>query len=134
MMDETQCYPPKPDKLWSGLETTHFSVANHSRWRSLRDYMINVKGDKPRFRSRCILNGYVSNWDGEWTYHFSGAGFKNIEWFELRGDVLNDPQMIAGIVNIQFVGKFVGPALRLYGYLENGQVARKLTIEDFVDH
>ena len=83
--------------------------------------------ERPEFRSKCLKNGHLSGWDREWFHHFSDGGYKDIEWFELRGGSLLKPQVLAGVVDIQFVGNLRGDTLRLYGYLKNGVVAEKLT-------
>lgn len=118
---------------WSfGLENSEglFSVSNNSRWQQLRVVMLQLDGlERPEFRSRCVTNGYVSEWDSEWCYHFSDGGYKDIEWFELRGGSLLEPQVFADVVSIQFAGHLYENTLRLYGYLRNGVVADKLTLK-----
>lgn len=110
------------------------AVCNGSCWRQLRGLMLRLDPeDRPEFRSRCIENGYVSPWDGEWFHHFSAGGWADLEWIELRGEAMRDPEVFGKIVSIQFVGAFSGNNLRLYGYVKAGEFAGKLRLRHLQD-
>ena len=69
-----------------GLEVTMQPVLNNTKWRELQSSMYGLNSDSPMWRTRCITNGFISDWDGEWFYHFSKGGFTDIEWVELKID------------------------------------------------
>ena len=84
---------------------------------------------RPQFRSKCIANGHISDWDGEWYYHFLAGGYDDVEWFELRGNALRSSEILKDIVEIGFVGDLNDGTLRLYGYAKNGTPAKKFAIK-----
>ena len=99
------------------------SVMNNTKWRELQMAMINLQEKKPYWRTRCITNGYVSNWDGDWHYHFSEGGFKDIEWVELK--VKNEEQkgsVLSVLKSINLPGEVTDIGFMLYGYIDEGDV------------
>lgn len=110
----------------------HFSVCNDTKWLELRACVLSFETEEwPEFRSKCLVNGYVSAWDSEWYYHFDEGGFKDIEWFELRLKQPENEEIVCGILKIGLVGERRGDAIRIYGYVPNGNFPSKLTINDF---
>lgn len=49
------------------------------------------------WRVKNIDNGYISNWDGDWFYHFRLGGYNTIEWLEIK---VNSEESINQIVDI----------------------------------
>jgi len=39
-----------------------------------------------QWRVRNITNGYISDWDEEWFYHFKLGEYETIEWLEIKID------------------------------------------------
>lgn len=116
----------------SRSKSSHVPVCNDTRWRALQALVLRQPMEaRPRFRTRCLTNGFVSDWDREWTYHFIEGGFSDIEWVELAFPGGLDPAQVAAVCDIGFVGERTGDALRLFGYLPRGREARKLRPEDF---
>ncbi len=37
----------------------------------------------PRWRTRDVENGHLSEWDREWFHHFREGGYKFIQWVEI---------------------------------------------------
>ncbi|MFK7839375.1 MAG: DUF6678 family protein [Bdellovibrionales bacterium] len=60
------------------------SYANNTKWSELREKILNFdKKNYPRFRSKLLLNGHVSSWDGEWFYHFREVSYSENEWIDI---------------------------------------------------
>lgn len=111
----------------------YFPVCNDTKWLELRACVLSFETEqRPEFRSKCLVNGYVSVWDTEWYYHFNEGGFKDIEWFELRLRESENREMVGGILKIGLVGERRENEIRIYGYVPNGYFPKKLTIDDFV--
>ncbi|WP_429157926.1 DUF6678 family protein [Aeromonas veronii] len=52
--------------------------------------MNNAKWDEvavldlsPSYRTHCIDNGFISNWDHEWFYHFRIGWYEYIKWLNI---------------------------------------------------
>lgn len=76
----------------------------------------------PVWRTRCVTNGYVSNWDGEWFYHFSEGGFEDIEWVEIKSD--NETQskaVLLALKEIHVPGIKTEWGFKVYGYVGEGK-------------
>jgi hypothetical protein len=58
------------------------SAMNNTKWDKIRLAMAALD-PSPSYRTRCIDNGYISNWDHEWLYHFQIGGYECIEWLEI---------------------------------------------------
>nr|WP_152612836.1 DUF6678 family protein [Leisingera sp. ANG-M6] len=84
-------------------------------------------GDRPDFRSRCIVSGYVSGWDCEWHYHFPERSFSELEWVELRGSCLADAEFQKRLAQIGLAGKAEGNAVLIFGFVTCGETAEKLS-------
>jgi hypothetical protein len=59
------------------------SVMSDTKWDELRLAMYELKAT-PAWRTKCWENGYISEWDKEWFYHFREGGYELIEWVEIR--------------------------------------------------
>ena len=57
------------------------SVMNDTKWRELCSAFAAFE-KKPAWRTRDLLNGYVSQWDTEWCHHI-GPNYCSIEWLEI---------------------------------------------------
>lgn len=109
----------------------YYSACNDTKWLELRALVLSFSAsNRPKFRSKCITNGYTSKWDGEWFYHFVDGGFKDIEWFELKFEPADCWEMLRGILEIGLVGEVRDNVLRVYGYVPNGHYKEKLSEED----
>lgn len=58
-------------------------VMNNAKWKEIQEAMYGLQ-HKPQWRTQSLKNGYISNWDSEWFYHFSEGGFDDIEWVEIK--------------------------------------------------
>lgn len=83
------------------------------------------------FRSKHLGTGFISEWSGEWFYHFQEGGFADIEWFELTNPSKLDALTLQNMVKIGFAGTVLAEGnLRIYGYAASGQFVRKLCFHD----
>lgn len=57
------------------------TLMNHTKWRELC-YAFSGFDLPPRWRTRDLLNGYLSDWDREW-FHHVGPDYCSIEWLEI---------------------------------------------------
>ena len=57
---------------------------NNTKWEELRLAMYRILPEPPQWRTKNIENDYVSDWDGEWYYHFQTGGYKTIKWVEIK--------------------------------------------------
>ena len=57
-------------------------LANDTKWDEFISAIRQSDGWIPRFRFRC-LDGYVSRWDSEWSYHLPFP-FLSVEWFDVE--------------------------------------------------
>lgn len=60
-------------------------LMNNTKWNEIRLAMYSYP-KTVRWRVKNINNGYLSNWDAEWFYHFAEGGFDTIEWLEINVD------------------------------------------------
>jgi hypothetical protein len=93
---------------------------NNTKWDELRRAMYALGRATPRWRTKDI-SGYVWPWDGEWFYHFRGAGYRTIEWVEIRTDTPEQDAAIEAILRrIHVPGHRIDNGFRVYGYVRNG--------------
>jgi hypothetical protein len=57
------------------------SLMNDTKWKELC-FAFAAFEIKPAWRTRDLLNSYVSEWDSEW-FHHVGPGYCSIEWLEI---------------------------------------------------
>lgn len=95
---------------------------NDTKWDELRLAMYEMEGLSPRWRTLDVENGYVSEWDREWYYHFRTGGHKSIQWVEIAVD--NDAQRLAvlrELVRIHVPGEKLESGYRVFGYAKPEQ-------------
>jgi hypothetical protein len=57
------------------------SLMNDTKWKELCFAFSNFP-QRPAWRTRDLLNGYLSAWDSEWSYHV-GPDYCTIEWLQV---------------------------------------------------
>lgn len=75
------------------------SLLNNTKWREIC-LAFSMFEDKPAWRTRDFLNGYLSDWDSLW-FHHVGPDYCTIEWMEI------DPRK-NGEENIMAILRLVG--------------------------
>lgn len=76
--------------------------------------------DSPRWRTKSVSNGYLSNWDSEWYYHFSVGGFKDIEWLEIRVETEQQSLEVLSILkSIHVPGIKTEFGFKVFGYVKD---------------
>jgi len=103
----------------------YFSVANDTRWRELRDAMLNLAApDRPRFRCKSLETGNLSQWDGEWFHHWASGGRHWMEWAELSTETAHQRELVRAILRrIRFAGEQTTAGFRVYGHVRTGETA-----------
>lgn len=96
-------------------------VMNNTKWKEIQEAMYGLQ-QKPQWRTRCVTNGYISNWDGEWFYHFSEGGFKDIEWVEIKVENNEQFELVSSsLKSIHVPGEKIENGFKVYGYIRDGE-------------
>lgn len=95
-------------------------LMNNTKWNEISltmySYPITVQ-----WRVKNVDNEYISNWDGEWLYHFKLDGYNTIEWLEIKVDNEDMKNGIANILRkIHVPGEVLKNSIKVYGYKKNG--------------
>lgn len=92
------------------------SLMNNTKWEEIRlamyEYPVAIL-----WRVKNIDNSYLSNWDGEWFYHFKSGGYNTIEWLEIKVDdekIKND--ILSILRRIHVPGVVLENSIKVYGY------------------
>ena len=100
---------------------TSSRLLNNTKWDELRRAMYGLGEFSPRWRARDIENEHVSEWDGDWFYHFPAGGCETIEWVEI--EVTSDEQrsrVLAELHRIHLPGRESEHGYLVYGYAPTG--------------
>jgi hypothetical protein len=93
---------------------------NTTKWNEVRLGMYELKPHPPRWRTKDVQNGYVSQWDGEWFHHF--RGYETIEWADIRPNRAEDTEAVLNVLHrVHVAGEKIGDFFRVYGYIESGK-------------
>ena len=107
-------------------------VMNKTKWDELRLAMHRlsepsrrvyrlVVDRSPQWRTKDRKNGYVSEWDGDWFYHFYG-GYERIEWVELRIVTPEQREMVRDCLRTVHVpGIETDDGFRVFGWVKSGE-------------
>lgn len=97
-------------------------LMNATRWEEIRLGMYALGDLSPRWRVRDLHSRYLSDWDGEWFYHFKAGGYEHIEWLEVD---TTSPEQTAAVqdvlLQVRVPGERIGNAFRVYGYVPLGK-------------
>ena len=94
-------------------------VMNDTKWRELVAELRACPELKPQFRKKDVfaVDGYVSNWDGEFHYHIHPV--ETIEWLELRS---GSPSWLSSCLSKHSIPfSLEGGTPRVWGYTRPGQ-------------
>ena len=99
-----------------------FAVMNNTKWKELQKAMCELGAFSPKWRTKCLTNGYITDWDGEWYYHFSEGGFEDVEWVEIRAeDGEGKGMLLSELRKIHVPGVEIENGYRVYGYIDEGK-------------
>ncbi len=97
-------------------------LMNNTKWEEIRMAMYDYP-HTVRWRTKCVDNGYISNWDAEWYYHFQLGGYTSIEWLEIKVENSHMKSEIVNILkNIHVPGEVLENSIKVFGYKSNGFV------------
>lgn len=75
----------------------------------------------PKWRTLNVNNGHLSEWDGEWFYHFRNGGYKFIKWVEIAVESPEERQaVLTELAKIHVLGETTDAGFRVLGYAELG--------------
>ncbi|UWU72480.1 MULTISPECIES: DUF6678 family protein [Bradyrhizobium] len=95
-------------------------VMNDTKWRELRDAMYAI-GSATIYRIMRV-NGYYSNPDAEWFYHFQEGGYDDIRYVDIFAtDQPHRQQVGSALKKIHLPAVETGDGFRVYGYVLPGQ-------------
>ncbi|HET9216274.1 MAG TPA: DUF6678 family protein [Terriglobia bacterium] len=101
----------------------HVPVMNNTKWEELRLAMYELGDLSPLWRTRDVENGYQSDWDGEWFYHFRLGGYETIEWVEMK--IVSPEQrsaVLSALAAIHVPGELTEHGFRVFGHVPVGKL------------
>ncbi len=105
---------------------TYVGVMNNTKWDELRLAFYAMR-PPPRWRTRDVETGHISDWDREWYYHFRNEGYESIHWLEVAADTPEARDAIADILRkVHVPAESTADGLRVIGYILPGEAASYL--------
>ena len=105
-------------------------LMNDTKWDELRLAMYALGPLSPRWRTLDVENGYLSDWDGEWFYHFRNGGYKFIKWVEIA---IATPEqrhtVLTELAKVHVPGHCTETGFRVLGYGELGAEIDYLAVD-----
>lgn len=102
-------------------ENQFYSLMNDTKWEEIRD-AVNNSTDKIHWRTKDIMNGYISQWDGDWYYHFRDGRHRAIERLEIKVETDDLKKKVLAILQeIHVPGKVFKDSIRIYGYAKTSE-------------
>jgi len=93
------------------------ALMNNTKWDELRLAMYQLGALAPQWRTCCVENGYISEWDREWFYHFQSCSYASIEWVEIKFITYEQEMAVSkAISKIHLPGEKTENCYRIYGY------------------
>ncbi len=95
-------------------------LMNKTKWDEIRLAMYSLT-TPPEWRTKDLENGYISEWDREWFYHFKIRGYETIEWLEIRHTSIEQKEIIVmelSKINVPLESK--EETLKIYGFVLPG--------------
>jgi hypothetical protein len=94
-------------------------VMNNTKWDELRFAMYGLGRLSPKFRAQDKETGYLSDWDGEWFYHFRTGGYSSIKWVEIKIESpQQDAAVLAELARVHVPGQRTDLGFKVFGYVE----------------
>ncbi len=97
-------------------------LMNNTKWNELRLGMHELESS-PKWRTCDVETGYISNWDGDWFYHFRGDGYEAILWVEILIESSDQrEEVFSELARIGLPGYENDSNFFVVGYAESGQM------------
>lgn len=95
---------------------------NNTKWEKLRLAMLEMDA-VVQWRSKDRETGFISEWDGDWYYHFAlpKNSYKDIEWVEIR-TVENFEELLTVIKTLHLFGEIFSNSIKIYGDAQNPEI------------
>ncbi len=94
------------------------AVLNNTKWEEIRIAMYLYKNPL-KWRTKDVLNGYISYWDADWYYHFKNGGYETIEWLEIQvKDEEQKNDVLCLLKKINVPGEVGENSIFVFGYAE----------------
>ena len=90
------------------------SLMNDTKWRELC-YTFSAFDVPPRWRTRDLLNGHLSEWHREW-FHHVGPDYCSIEWLEIDPSGCDRERVRTVLREVGAPFEESGQLLRVIGY------------------
>lgn len=75
----------------------------------------------PPWRTLDLKNGYLSQWDAEWFYHFRVDGYKFVKWLEVALEIPAQRRaVLSKMSKVHVPGESTETGFRVLGYAELG--------------
>ena len=99
---------------------------NKTKWDEIRLSMYNLGINMKtaiKWRTKDVKNGYISNWDGEWYYHFKNGGYETIEWLEIStpNNIIKEA-ILNELKKIHIPSKIQEGSIMIYGYPNDSSI------------
>jgi len=123
MTELTEEQRKNKERLKKHIEREGFiSLMNDTKWNELRDSMLKLGSLSSKWRTKDVKSGYIHRWDGDWHYHFNGAGsYPAMEWVEIKIDSEDQRKIILNILKqINVPGEETEEGFRIFGYAKPG--------------
>jgi len=103
-----------------------YSVCNNTKWSELREAMLGIPEEQRPKRRSVVLDGFESDYDGEWYYHFRDGGYDELRHIDVKSpnDVI-DAAVLLAIRKLHLAASRVGPNIwRIFGYVADTNLAK----------
>ena len=105
-------------------EPEYRHVMNHTKWEEIRRAMLDFPKQN-MWRTKDVETGYMSDWDGDWFYHFKINGdktsFKTIEWLEIKCENEEIKKELVNVLQeIHVPGEILSGSIKIYGHVKTG--------------
>lgn len=95
---------------------------NNTKWDELRLEMYALK--PPPSWSTLSTNGYRSQPDREWFYHFRQGGYESILHLDIQVETSAQRELVrSALKKVHVPGEEMPDGFRVFGYLQDGQAA-----------
>lgn len=96
-------------------------LMNDTKWDELRLAMHELGPLSPKWRTLDVENGNLSDWDGDWFYHFRNGGYKFVEWVEIAIESAEQRHaVLTKLTKIHIPGQYTDAGFRVLGYADVG--------------